>query len=224
MPLTYRETGKPVNKRCRKPGDCYRVVILGIRGQVSVLRPARPDGFLTTADAAALVGVRPVTIRQWRARGWLEPQGLDERGHPLHTREAVQAAELAVRRRGIEVSGIDPRLLRKRDAALARTLVLVTDDPIGDALRADAEAARDEIRSAGLICPSCGKNAGDSFGWHSLILISEPDRAIPVAECRDGQRVPLEDWNTIQAAANIALMDDFWFRETLAFRDLGFPA
>ena len=30
-------------------------------------------------------------------------------------------------------------------------------DPIGDAIHADAEAAREEIRACGLICPSCGK-------------------------------------------------------------------
>ncbi len=100
----------------------------------------------------------------------------------------------------------------------------MSSDPIGDALRADAEQARGEIRAAGLICPSCGKNAGDLYGRHCLVLIKEPERAIPVAECRDGGRVPLEDFNTIRAAANIALMDDFWFRETMAFRAAGFPA
>jgi hypothetical protein len=95
---------------------------------------------------------------------------------------------------------------------------------IADAIHADAEAAREEIRSAGLICPSCGQNAGDLLGRHCLVLIKEPDRAIPVAECRDGRRVPLEDWNTIHAAANIALMDDFWFREGQQWRAMGFPA
>jgi DNA-binding transcriptional MerR regulator len=74
----------------------------------------RGDGLLTTADAARLVGVKPVTIRQWRKRGWLLPQGLDERGYPLHTREAVRAAEKLVRGNGLEKSGIDPRQLRGR--------------------------------------------------------------------------------------------------------------
>jgi hypothetical protein len=46
------------------------------------------------------------------------------------------------------------------------------EDPIGDALHADADDAREEIREAGLVCPSCGKNAGDVFGRHCLILIT----------------------------------------------------
>lgn len=77
------------------------------------MQPARTDGYLTTAEAAELVGVRPVTIRQWRARGWLVPQGLDEHRRPLHTPEAVRAAELLVHNHGITASGIDPRLLRQ---------------------------------------------------------------------------------------------------------------
>ena len=79
--------------------------------------PLHPSGMLSTAEAARLVGVRPVTIRQWRNRGWLAPQGLDERGRPLHTPEAVRAAERLVRQHGIDASGIDPRQLRQRTAA-----------------------------------------------------------------------------------------------------------
>ena len=82
------------------------------RGQVDMV-PSRPDGYLTTPEAAALVGVKPWLIRKWRQRGYLAPQGLDERGNPLHTAEAVRAAERLVRAHGIEASGIDPRLLRK---------------------------------------------------------------------------------------------------------------
>ncbi len=79
--------------------------------------PSRGDGLLTTPEAARLVGVSPATIRSWRQRGWLVPQGLDERYRPLHTREAVRAAERRVRENGLGTSGIDPRLLRGRAAA-----------------------------------------------------------------------------------------------------------
>jgi DNA-binding transcriptional MerR regulator len=77
------------------------------------MRPGRGDGFLTTADAAHLVGVQPATIRSWRNRGYLAAQGLDERNRPLHTREAVRAAERLVRENGLQASGIDPRQLRR---------------------------------------------------------------------------------------------------------------
>ncbi len=76
------------------------------------MAPSRPDGYLTTADLARLLGVKPGTVRQWRARGWLATQGLDERGRPLHTAEAGRAAEGLVRQHGIEASGVDPRRLR----------------------------------------------------------------------------------------------------------------
>lgn len=78
------------------------------------MRPGRGDGLLSTRESARLVGVSPATIRQWRKRGWLAAQGYDERGYPLHTREAVRAADRLVRDNGIEMSRIDPRLLRKR--------------------------------------------------------------------------------------------------------------
>ena len=74
----------------------------------------RADGMITTAEAAKLVGVSAATIRQWRSRGWLDKQGLSERGHPLHTPEAVRAAERQVRENGRRASGIDPRQLRGR--------------------------------------------------------------------------------------------------------------
>lgn len=75
------------------------------------------SGMLSTAESARLAGVSPATIRQWRARGWLERQGIDERGYPLHSAEAVRAAEARVRANGMEASGVDPRLLRRGIAA-----------------------------------------------------------------------------------------------------------
>ena len=84
-----------------------------MRGAV-MMPPRRADGYLTTAEAARLAGVSVNTIYTWRSRGHLVAQGLDERGRPLHTREAVRAAEKRVRQNGIETSGIDPRQLRQR--------------------------------------------------------------------------------------------------------------
>jgi hypothetical protein len=71
--------------------------------------PARGDGYLTTADAARLVGRKPCTIRRWRHLGYLRPQGLDERGHPLHTAAAVREAERVARENGLRTRKIDPR-------------------------------------------------------------------------------------------------------------------
>jgi DNA-binding transcriptional MerR regulator len=78
------------------------------------MQATRGDGFITTEEAARLVGVKPGTIRKWRSVGYLLPQGLDERKRPLHTREAVRAAEREVRERGLAASGVDPRQLRGR--------------------------------------------------------------------------------------------------------------
>jgi hypothetical protein len=77
--------------------------------------PSRPDGYLTTAEAARVAGVDASTIRKWRERGWLAAQGLSERGWPLHTAEAVWAADRLVREHSItaSASGVDPRRLRK---------------------------------------------------------------------------------------------------------------
>jgi hypothetical protein len=67
-----------------------------------------------TVQAAQVLGVKPWLIRKWRERGWLKAQGLDERGRPLHTPEALRAAERLVREHGITASGTDPRQLRGR--------------------------------------------------------------------------------------------------------------
>jgi hypothetical protein len=94
------------------PWSAMRPGHRAFQGQVAML-PSRPDGFLTTPEAARLAGRTAATIRKWRQRGWLAPQGLDERYRPLHTAEAVRAAEQLVRQHGLEASGVDPRLLRK---------------------------------------------------------------------------------------------------------------
>ena len=78
------------------------------------MRPTRDDGMCGTVQAAQALGVKPWLIRKWRERGWLATQGLDERGRPLHTPEALRAAERLVREHGITASGTDPRQLRGR--------------------------------------------------------------------------------------------------------------
>jgi uncharacterized protein YjcR len=87
-------------------------------GAVSVIA-TRGDGMLSTAQSAQLVGVSPATIRSWRTRGWLERQGLDERGWPLHTREAVRAADRQVRQNGLNTPVGDPRRRRRARAGVA---------------------------------------------------------------------------------------------------------
>lgn len=77
------------------------------------MRVTRGDGLLGTAQSAKLVGVQESTIRSWRSRGVLDTQGLDERGNPLHSREAVVAADRQVRENGLKTSLGDPRLRRK---------------------------------------------------------------------------------------------------------------
>lgn len=85
------------------------------RGRVVRLsQPAHWSGMYSTAEAARLLGVAEVTIRQWRFKKILRPQGLDERNRPLHTREALREAEALVRRHGLEASGVDPRTTRGR--------------------------------------------------------------------------------------------------------------
>ena len=100
----------------------------------------------------------------------------------------------------------------------------MTADPIGDALRADADAARAEIRAAGIVCPSCGVNMADVPKDH-LMPYDGLTAKTPFAMCNYGQSIPLAasspmsdaDFATWQAAVNVALMDDFRKREAEAF-------
>ena len=91
----------------------------------------------------------------------------------------------------------------------------MSEDPIGDAIHAEAEAARAEIRAAGMACPSCGVNMADLPGDHMLALILGK-----YAECGNGERVSLLDapFEAVQAAANISVWDAFRRSEAEAFR------
>lgn len=84
------------------------------------LRQTRDDGLLTTAQAAILVGVAPGTIRSWASRKRLMAAGLDERGHPLYSREAVRAAESLVTRNSLRTRHINPRTERGRRSTPAQ--------------------------------------------------------------------------------------------------------
>lgn len=86
--------------------------VFAVQGAGVTMIPSRADGFLTTPEAARLVGVQPVTIRKWRRLGRLTDQGRDEKGYPLYTPQAVRNAEQEVRENGLKASKIDPRQLR----------------------------------------------------------------------------------------------------------------
>ena len=91
------------------------------RGRVVLLTPVHWSGLLSTAEAARLAGVKPGTVRRWRSIGYLEPQGLDERGWPMHSAEAVRMAEERARESGLQsATGADPRRLRGRSRTTAR--------------------------------------------------------------------------------------------------------
>ena len=98
----------------------------------------------------------------------------------------------------------------------------MSDDPIGDALHADAEAARAEIRAAGLVCPSCGVNMADLPDGHLLTLThgrqyeNAPIEA-PTAKCEYGPLVMLGEYDKFRAAANVSLHDQFRKAEAEAF-------
>lgn len=101
----------------------------------------------------------------------------------------------------------------------------MSDDPIGDALRADAEQARAEIRAEGIECPSCGVNIADLPGDHRLVLDhggvdwERAERRPATAKCGAGTLVPLDDadFETWQAAAQLSVWDDFRAREAEVF-------
>lgn len=57
------------------------------------------DELTGTNDAAELAGVAPVTIRSWKAKGYLQPSGLDQHGRPMYRRIDVLRCEQKCRAR-----------------------------------------------------------------------------------------------------------------------------
>jgi len=96
-------------------------------------------------------------------------------------------------------------------------------DLVSAALRADAEAARAEIRAEGIACPSCNTNMADLPDGHMLAI---PQDEPYVAQCSHGTPVtlaassPMSDgeYATWQAVANISVWDAFRQREAEAFK------
>ena len=83
----------------------------------------------------------------------------------------------------------------------------VEESAISRAVRADAEAARSEIRAAGISCPSCGANMADLPWDHSLVL---DGGVLGTAKCASGDVVKLAGagYEAVKAALNVKFWDD----------------
>jgi hypothetical protein len=98
-------------------------------------------------------------------------------------------------------------------------------DLVAAALRADAEAALEEIRATGITCPSCRVNMADLPDGHAL-TVSDGPGARRTAECQQGdtvqlyaaEPVPGADLEAWQAVATITVYDDFRRLEAEAFK------
>lgn len=92
----------------------------------------------------------------------------------------------------------------------------MTDDPIGDALHADAQAARAELRALGFTCPTCGVNMADTPAGHRFTLDMEKG----TATCSGSSGMPLPDasFEWFRTAASIALFDEFRERGAEVFQ------
>jgi hypothetical protein len=83
----------------------------------------------------------------------------------------------------------------------------VSADPIGDALHADAEAARAEIRAAGVVCPSCAVNMADLPKGHEVAVVSQDSQYALTVQCGQGTAVQLTGFDQFRALANIQIWD-----------------
>lgn len=63
--------------------------------------PSTLDDLISTTEAATMCGISVAAVCNWRARGYLNPSGLDERGRPLYKRIDVLRTARDTRRRGI---------------------------------------------------------------------------------------------------------------------------
>lgn len=65
---------------------------------VRVITPEGLQSLIGTTEAAHLVGVTPEAITKWKARGLIEPAGLNPQGHPLYKLIDVARVERATRK------------------------------------------------------------------------------------------------------------------------------
>jgi hypothetical protein len=84
----------------------------------------------------------------------------------------------------------------------------VEETEISRAVRADADAAREEIRAAGITCPSCGVNMADLPRGHNLPI--PPDFGAPgcTVKCNYGAPACPVGYEAFKAAANVSLWGD----------------
>ena len=89
------------------------------------LRAPNGEVWLTTKEAAALCKVQPITVRQWVARGHLEPVGRAPAGGTLYFRQVDLARAEAKVRCGARESraGLLASLERELAESLGRSLV-----------------------------------------------------------------------------------------------------
>lgn len=59
------------------------------------------DDLVDTRTAAEQVRVEPATIRKWKQRGLITPEGLDAYGNPMYRLIDILRAEQKTRQRGI---------------------------------------------------------------------------------------------------------------------------
>lgn len=89
------------------------------------------------------------------------------------------------------------------------------ESEISWAVHADAEAARAEIRAAGIICPSCGINMADLPPRHHLADVADSAAIVPLPghtlKCGAGTAVdmPVTDFETLRSAANVMVIDRY---------------
>lgn len=110
---------------------------------------------------------------------------------------------------------------------------------ISRAVHAEAEAAREEIRSAGIHCPSCGQNVADLTATGHGLEFSEGDLPATVAaggtaQCPGGQPADLREhltgraadmYETVKALATVGVLGDYnrRFEQVAAEQIIGPP-